>query len=180
MRVTIRRAVAEDAPQLARVAAATFGLACPPHTTQESIATFVRDVLSERNFDAYLADPARILLVAEADVVGQRQAVGYTMVVLGEPHDADARAAISQRPAAELSKLYVLPDRHGGGIPAQLMAHSLTAARDAGAIGVWLGVNKLNARAIRFYEKSRSAQVGEKRFQVGSRLEHDFVLERAL
>src|SRR5215208_7060255 len=179
MSVTIRRAVAGDAPELARLAAVTFGLACPPHTTQESIATFVRDVLSERNFDAYLADPARIVLVAEEDVDG-RQAVGYSMVVLGEPHDADARAAIGHRPTAELSKLYVLPDRHGGGVAAQLMAHTLRAAGDAGAVGVWLGVNQLNARAIRFYEKSGFARVGEKRFHVGTGLERDFVLERML
>jgi tRNA (guanine37-N1)-methyltransferase len=102
------------------------------------------------------------------------------MVVLGEPNDADARAAIGHRPTAELSKLYVLPDRRGGGIAAQLMAHSLAAARDAGAVGVWLGVNQLNARAIRFYEKSGFARVGEKRFRVGAGLEHDFVLERML
>src|SRR5215208_817353 len=105
MSATIRPAVAEDAPELARLAAATFGLACPPHTTQESIAIFVRDVLSERNFDAYLADPARILLVADQNVDAKSQAVGYTMVVLGEPHDADVRAAIRYRPTAELSKL---------------------------------------------------------------------------
>lgn len=54
------------------------------------------------------------------------------MVVLGQPQDADARAAI----------------------------------------------NQLNVRAIRFYEKSGFAGVGEKRFQVGTGLEHDFVLER--
>lgn len=143
MSLTIRRAVPEDAPELARVAAATFGLACPQHTTQESMDMFVRDVLSERSFDSCLADHDRVLLLAEGADEGSepiadapaddaaRWALGYTMVVLGQPQDADARAAI----------------------------------------------NQLNVRAIRFYEKSGFARVGEKRFQVGTGLEHDVVLE---
>ncbi|MET1053382.1 MAG: GNAT family N-acetyltransferase, partial [Mycetocola sp.] len=37
-----------------------------------------------------------------------------------------------------------------------------------------------NARAVRFYEKSGFAIVGNKTFRLGSSLEHDFVMEQAL
>ena len=51
---------------------------------------------------------------------------------------------------------------------------------EAGAAGVWLGVNSQNVGAIRFYEKSGFRKVGSKSFRLGSTVEHDFVLERAV
>jgi ribosomal protein S18 acetylase RimI-like enzyme len=175
--VTIRAAAAGDEVALAAVAAATFPLACPPHTTDEAKAAFIASVLSEERFAGYLADRDRRLLIAEdADGV----AVGYTMVVLGEPADEDVRASIRIRPTAELSKCYVLPGHHGEGVAGRLMAESLRAAAEAGAEGMWLGVNQENARAQRFYGKSGFERVGAKRFLVGDRYEDDWVMERAL
>lgn len=173
----VRRAVASDAPELARVAALTFPLACPPHTTDEAKAEFVRTVLSEERFAGYLADPDRSLFVAE-DASGA--ATGYTMLVRGEPGDADAAAAVRLRPTVELSKCYVLPGSHGSGVASALMEESLEDARGSGAAGVWLGVNRLNERAQRFYARHGFAVVGGKRFLVGDRYEDDFVLERPL
>ncbi|MEO6199889.1 MAG: GNAT family N-acetyltransferase [Cryobacterium sp.] len=179
MTVSIRAAGAADAVALADLAAATFALACPPHTTADAIAAFLRDVLAERNFDGYLADSDRILLVAEDDE-DETAMVGYTMLVFGEPTDADATAVVAARPTVELSKFYVRAESHGRGTAATLMAATLDAARAGGAAGTWLGVNQLNARAVRFYEKNGFAVVGEKRFLVGGVYENDFVLERAL
>ncbi|MBO0983817.1 GNAT family N-acetyltransferase [Rathayibacter sp. SD072] len=173
----VRRAVPADAPALAEVAALTFPLACPPHTSDEAKAEFIRTVLSEERFAAYLVDPHRSLFAAE-DASGAL--VGYTMLVRGEPADEDAAAAISRRPSVELSKCYVLPGGHGSGIASALMAASLDDARSTGAAGVWLGVNQENERARRFYIRHGFAVVGEKRFLVGDRYEDDFVLERPL
>ena len=64
MTLRIRTATAADAGSLAELAAATFPLACPPHTTAEAIADFIATHLSQDSFDAYLADPARVLLIA--------------------------------------------------------------------------------------------------------------------
>lgn len=177
MTVTIRPAAAGDASALAAVAAATFPLACPPHTTEEAKAAFIASVLSEERFAAYLADDSRLLLIAE-DAEGS--AVGYTMVILAEPADEDVRASIRIRPTAELSKCYVLPGHHGEGVAGRLMAESLRAATEAGAEGMWLGVNQENARAQRFYGKNGFERVGAKRFLVGDRYEDDWVMERAL
>ena len=130
MTVTIRRAQPADAAVLAGVAAATFPLACPPHTTEDAQAEFIRTVLSEERFAEYLADTSRVLLIAEDSASG---AIGYTMVNLGEPADEDVRAAIRIRPTSELSKCYVLPGHHGAGVARELMAVSLEAAAEAGA-----------------------------------------------
>ncbi|MHA7987552.1 GNAT family N-acetyltransferase [Rathayibacter sp. CAU 1779] len=174
--VTIRRAAESDADSLAFLAAVTFPLACPPHTTREDAASFVVANLSPASFRGYLADPDRVLLLAEQD----GQAIGYTMVVFGEPHDADVAAAITLRPASELSKCYVLPGHHGQGVAGRLMQASVDVARDRGAGGIWLGVNQENQRAQRFYTKSGFTKVGVKRFLVGDNWEDDFVFEQAL
>lgn len=177
MTVAIRPATPHDASALAAVAAVTFPLACPPHTTAEAIAAFIRSVLSAERFGEYADDPARRLLVAEQ---ADGELIGYTMVNLGEPADGDVRAAIRVRPTAELSKCYVMPGHHGEGVAGLLMEASLRAAADAGAEGIWLGVNEENARAQRFYGKHGFERVGSKRFLVGDRLEDDWVMERPL
>ena len=174
MTMLIRRAEPRDARSLAAVAAVTFPLACPPHTTDEAKAAFIAENLSENSFDGYLADADRALFLATVD----DEPVGYTMLVFGEPQDRDVAAAITVRPTAELSKIYTLPGQHGQGVGAALMAASLEAARERGAAAVWLGVNEENGRANRFYEKNGFERVGTKKFRVGDRWEDDFVRER--
>jgi diamine N-acetyltransferase len=176
MTVTVRRATAADAAELARVAAITFPLACPPSTTEEAKADFIANSLSPQSFATYLASPDHILLLAEVD----GESAGYTMLITGEPHDQDVAAALRIRPTIELSKVYVMPERHGAGVAAALMDATVAAARDAGAVGMWLGVNNENARANRFYEKSGFAIVGMKKFRLGDVDEEDYVRERAL
>lgn len=172
----IRPATPDDAALLHHVAAETFPLACPPHTTADAIADFIERNLSERAFAGYLADRDRALFLAE---VGGETA-GYTMVVFGEPGDPDAAAAVTVRPTAELSKCYVRPGFHGAGVAPALVIASVAAARARGAVSLWLGVNQENGRANRFYEKQGFALVGTKRFLVGTRFEDDFVRERMI
>jgi len=174
MTLLIRPAEPRDAAAIAAVAAVTFPLACPPHTTDEAKAAFIAEHLSETSFDGYLADVDRALFLATVD----DEPVGYTMLVFGEPRDRDVAAAITVRPTAELSKIYTLPGQHGQGVGAALMAASLDAARERGAAAVWLGVNEENGRANRFYEKNGFERVGTKKFRVGDRWEDDFVRER--
>lgn len=174
--ITVRPATVQDAAALHAVAAATFALACPPGTTQQDIDAFIAEHLSEDRFSAYLADDSRVLLLAEV----ANEPVGYTMLVFGEPQDPDVAAVLSARPTVELSKCYVLSTRHGGGVASHLIAASVDVAHDRGAAGVWLGVNQLNERANRFYEKNSFKRVGTKRFRVGAQWHEDFVRERTL
>lgn len=167
----VRAATPADARLLHTLAAETFPLACPPDALPQAIADFIATNLSEESFAAYLADDARLLFIAED---GQA-AVGYTMLVFGDPHDPDVAAVVHDRPTAELSKVYVLPQHHGAGTAGALVARSVDAARERGARSLWLGVNQQNARANRFYEKNGFALVGTKKFLVGQRYEDDYV-----
>ncbi|WBU36939.1 GNAT family N-acetyltransferase [Homoserinibacter sp. YIM 151385] len=174
----IRLALPADAAALHRIAALTFPLACPPDATEAAKRSFIAEHLSEEAFGRYLADPARILLIAVEASSGEP--LGYTMLIGGEPSDEDVAGAIRIRPTIELSKIYVHPGHHGAGLAARLMASSLDAARGTGAAGIWLGVNDQNARANAFYARQGFEQVGRKRFRLGDRWESDFVRERPL
>lgn len=174
---TVRRARRHDVVALADLAAVTFPLACPPGSTAQDQQAFVGTVLSAAAFGGYLADGTRTVLVAQDDE-GVLQ--GYTMLVAGMPADGEVRTALSLWPTAELSKCYVHPDHHGRGVADALIAATLADARGRHAVGCWLGVNQLNARAQKFYQRHGFQRVGTKHFRVGSRIEDDFVLERAL
>ena len=169
----IRLATADDAAQLAELAAATFPLACPPGNTPEDIQAFIDGNLTEAHFAIYLGDPAKVIHVAD-------DFAGYTLLVFTEPTDPDVVAAITTRPSVELSKCYVRAGNPGTGLAAELMTATLDHARSRGAAAAWLGVNEHNDKANRFYEKHGFVKVGNKRFRLGDKWEDDFVRERVL
>jgi ribosomal protein S18 acetylase RimI-like enzyme len=154
-----------DIAELADVAARTFPLACPPATAPEDIASFIETNLSAKRFAEYLADSRRALITAVRD----GRILGYAMVVRDGADDA-----------AELSKIYVVPDEHGTGVSAALMDLSVATAEKWGLRRVWLGVNQANQRAQRFYLKHGFKVNGTRIFQVGARRENDYVMVREL
>ncbi len=176
MNPSIRRAEPGEGAPLHELAAATFGLACPPSTPQADIEAFIAEQLSAERFESYLADPGREVIVA---TVGDAFS-GYAMLLFTDPSDPDVAAVILARPTAELSKFYVARECHGSGLASALMRSTLDAARRRGATSVWLGVNQQNVRANRFYSRSGFSTAGTKRFALGDRLEDDFVRERML
>src|SRR4051794_19442867 len=114
MSIITRRAEPDETAALHALAAETFGLACPPGTPQSDVDEFVARHLSEARFADYLADPNRIVLVAEVD----GELVGYAMLVRGPITDPDVRSLVDAASSIELSKFYVLEKRHGSGIAA--------------------------------------------------------------
>lgn len=165
-----------DLDELAEVAAATFPLACPPTSPPEDVAAFIAANLTRRRFADYLADPSRVVLAARDD----GRILGYAILVRGIGDDPDVASAVTTRPAVELSKMYVLGDRHGAGVAASLMDAAVRCATETGARCVWLGVNQKNVRAQRFYRKHGFQVTGTRTFQLGARTEHDFVMVRPL
>lgn len=179
MEVTVRQAHAGDAMALAALAAVTFPLACPPDTTQEAMASFIKENLGEQSFAGYLTDPARVLFVAQEVVTsGAGRLLAYSMLIDAPPSDLDVAALMPQAGAVELSKCYAHPDVHGHGVSAALMKRSLEWVSRQGSRATWLGVNSENLRAQAFYGKSGFQLAGTRSFQLGKRVEHDHVMVR--
>ena len=176
MAIEVAAAVEAELPELADVAARTFPLACPPSVTLDNIVAFIDENLSPDRFREYLADPGRVVLAGREDV----RMVGYVMLIRGVIDDDDVQRAVTLRPSVELSKMYVLPDSHGAGVSAALMAAALKTAEDLDAKCMWLGVNQQNQRAQRFYAKHGFSVNGTKTFRLGAGIENDYVMVRPL
>lgn len=171
---TVSPATDDDLAELVRVAAATFPLACPVSVNPTDIAAFLEENLSAQCFASYLADPdRRVFAVRDGGHL-----IGYAMTVRGVSSDPAVAAAVRPRPAVELSKMYVLPGRHGTGAAAGLMNAALEWATAVGAACVWLGVNRHNERAQRFYRKFGFTVAGDRTFRVGAGVECDVVMVR--
>jgi GNAT superfamily N-acetyltransferase len=170
-RVMIDAAAPDEVEALSALAAVTFPLACPPHTTAEAIAGFVAEKLSPQAFTAYLRDP-------EYDVVTARQEEGaldgYALAAYRVP-PPEIADLIGADPAYELSKLYVRPGSIGGGVGYALFNRVLELAATRGAGRIWLGTNQQNTRAQRFYQRTGFERVGTRQFLVGGTLEDDYV-----
>lgn len=174
--ISVAPAARADAGELAAVAAATFPLACPPTVAAADMAAHVAEVLSAERFAEHLGDPDRLVLAARE---GGR-IIGYAMLVRGIGDDPDIAAAVRRRPAAELSKMYASPSHHGAGAGGALMRSGIAWAHQRGASALWLGVNRGNERAQRFYRKHGFEVTGTRKFRVGGRAEDDFVMVRPL
>ncbi|MHA7305299.1 GNAT family N-acetyltransferase [Arthrobacter sp. TMN-49] len=179
MVLSIRTAVAADAPELAALAALTFPLACPAGSPPEEIESFVAQYLSVHAFERYVADPARKIFLAHGvPSSGADSLLAYSMLVDAPPSDADVAAVVCGDDSAELSKCYAHPDTHGSGVSATIMAASLDWVRELGRGQVWLGVNSENLRAQGFYLKHGFTIAGTRSFRLGNRVEHDYVMVR--
>ncbi|MFZ1163639.1 GNAT family N-acetyltransferase [Mycobacterium sp.] len=163
-----------DAVELAAVAARTFPLACPPSVAIADVAAFIDANLSDVRFAEYLADPRRLIFTAGH----AGRIIGYAMMISGVGDDPEVQRAVHIRPAAELSKIYVLPAHHGSGVATALMDAALMAAADWHAGCVWLGVNQKNQRAQKFYKRCGFTVNGTRTFRLGARDEDDFVMVR--
>nr|WP_258369385.1 GNAT family N-acetyltransferase [Georgenia satyanarayanai] len=166
----MRPADPDDVAALAALAAVTFPLACPPSLGAEAIAAHVATQLDVDSFARFLTDPRRLLHVAADEDTGAL--LGYTMVVLDSPAPGQEESA----GVAELSKCYVHPDVHGGGLAARLVAAATDAAAQHGARELWLGTNVANRRARRFYERCGFAVVGRRTYDVGGVPNDDVVM----
>lgn len=176
MAISVTPASSADTADLASVAAATFPLACPPSVSAQDVAAFIATNFSAQRFSDHLADPDRIVFCANED----HRIIGYTMLIRGVGSDPDIADAVQQRPAVELSKMYVLPSHHRSGAAAALMQAGIDWAASGGAAAVWLGVNKNNVRAQRFYRKHGFEVTGSRTFRLGDHDEDDYVMVRTL
>ncbi|HYV13774.1 MAG TPA: GNAT family N-acetyltransferase [Pyrinomonadaceae bacterium] len=169
--VTIRRGTVEDAGLLSELAARTFSETFAADNTPEDLAEYVATSFNIARLTSELEDPASTFLIAELD----GNAAGYARL-----HDGEPEKCIEGANPVELVRLYVLREWLGRGVGEQLMRACLDAARQAGHETVWLGVWERNARAQAFYRKWNFRTVGEHVFPLGSDLQRDIVMERAL
>jgi len=168
---TIRRGTLADAVLLSEFGARTFSEAFAADNTPEDLAAYIAASFNVARQTAELEDSASTFLIAEVD----GRAAGYAHL-----HDGEPEEGVEGANPVELVRLYVSRDWLGRGIGEQLMRACIDEARQAGYETIWLGVWERNGRAQAFYRKWNFRTVGEHVFRLGSELQRDILMERAL
>ena len=169
--VTIRPATSEDAKLLTDLGAQTFAAAFAKDNTPEDMADYLTANFNHEKLAEELADVDSTFFIAEVE----QQACGYAKLKKGKLPES-----ISNNNTIELERLYTLPEYFGKGVGEALMRSCFEAAKQSGFEAVWLGVWERNLRALAFYRKIGFREVGNKTFQLGSDIQTDKVMERAL
>lgn len=169
--VTIRTATTTDADLLADLARRTFEETFAPDNTPEDMVSYLDTNFNVAQLTTELADPASKFFIAEVN----RVAAGYARL-----HAGEVPSEIEGVNPLELVRLYVSREWLGRGVGEALMRACLDHARKAGYETIWLGVWERNARAQAFYRKWQFRAVGEHDFKLGSDLQRDILMERAI
>ena len=173
----IRRGVSGDAAMLAALGARTFHETFAADNTPEDMAAYVAHAYGVKQQGAELALPDATFLIAEVDGA----VAGYTYLREAPPPAHVTEPAPGQPGVAvEIARFYVDAPWQGQGIARALMDAAAAEAARRGARTLWLGVWERNARAIRFYAKCGFHDVGSQPFRLGSDLQRDRVMARAL
>lgn len=170
MSVTIRRATAVDAADLAELGARTFRATYIGDLPDEALEAFVRAEFGPQQQAAELADPACRVLVAEHD----GRMVGYVLLRAGDPPIAAAAAATMQ-----LARLYVDAPAQSRGVGGALLANATDIAAADGHERLWLTVWEHNTRALRVYRRWGFTDVGHVPFDLAGEAQRDRVLVMA-
>lgn len=118
-----------------------------------------------------ITDPTRVMLLAESG----DEIAAYVLL-----HVGSTEPSVAGPSPVEIERFYVDHPWHGAGVAGALMDAAIDTARLMGGRTLWLGVWERNARAIRFYGKRGFTDVGSHPFTLGSDLQTDRVMARAL
>ena len=136
------------------------------------IEAYVSHAFSPEQQTAELKEPGSRILVVDDLKSG----------LLGFAHlrQTPVPAVLAGRLALEISRFYVDRPWHGRGIARVLMAACIAEARSRGADALWLLVYQHNPRAVAFYEKSGFKKSGTQPFQLGRRIDQDWLMVRVV
>lgn len=152
--ISIRIAIGSDAAALAAVHAAASG-------SREINPTRYAELIEQHAGLTYLAE-------ANGSVLG--------FLIL---HKA-SHPAVEGHDPIQLWQLYVMPEFHGSGVAARLMAAALDHARKHRHDVIWLGVSEHNARGIAFYRKHGFEPLGLHQVGGGGHAHQDIVMSRVV
>jgi diamine N-acetyltransferase len=167
----IRHATSADNILLADLGRQTFYETFAADNTPADMAAYLAASFSPDKQAAELADPVSTFLIAEGNDI----AIGYARLKAGQ-----SAAGVTGRRPIEIVRLYARKNWLGQGVGAQLMQACLDEATKQGCDTIWLDVWEQNERARAFYCKWGFVEVGTQLFQLGSDLQHDLILQRAI
>ncbi len=169
--VRFRRATEQDARSLAQLAEKTFRDTYTRFNTPENMDAHCAKSFGEEIQRAEIRDSRRESWLGEID----GELVAFAQLILDKPCPQ-----ASGKRGAEILRFYVDSSQHGKGVAYRLMDELAARATALDAEVLWLCVWNRNAHATRFYERCRFQNVGTTSFTLGTEVQQDWVMCRAL
>ena len=143
---------------LRKIAVQTYEETFAADNTPGNNALYIADAFSHEKLESELDNPASTFYLALED----GEAIGYV-----KPNDAPAQTDLNDEQSLEIERIYVAKQFHGTGCGRRLLEKAIACAVEGGRKYIWLGVWEHNPRAIRFYEKTDSANSANMCFNWG-------------
>lgn len=169
----LRPARPDDTAALAQLGRDSFTAAFGHLYSPEDLTAFLDSAHTEDAVAAQIADPGYQCQLAVDD---DGSIAGFCKLVTPGTFAEYSDAA---NPVT-LSQLYTRPTRIGGGVGARLMDWAIATAQAGGHGAIHLSVWSENPGAQRFYARHGFAKIADITFQVGERLDDDFLFELKL
>ena len=166
----IRPVMVEEAARFSAFAERLFRETYVDGYDPADIDDYVSRAFNPEQQAAELKEPGGRVLVMEDS---HKQLLGFAHL-----RQTPAPAVLDGRFAVEVSRFYVDRPWHGRGIARVLMSACIAEARSRGADALWLLVYQHNPRAVAFYEKSGFRKSGTQPFQLGRRVDQDWLMVR--
>jgi GNAT superfamily N-acetyltransferase len=160
-----------DAGLLAPLAIKIFCDTFDEYNKPEDMDHYVTHEMNQAKLESELAETDNVFFI----LWYQEIPVGYAKLRTLNP-DKNVKALNP----IEIERLYVLHQYHNLKLGAALMAHCLHYATLMNHDLVWLGVWEHNFKAIQFYNKWGFTQFGTHPFLLGTDLQTDILMQKAL
>ncbi|RSL48644.1 hypothetical protein CEP54_012814 [Fusarium duplospermum] len=171
--VTVRLASVKDAGRIAELGAhvftMTFGHSVEPH----ELEAFLEESYTPSAIMKDIYDDNKDVIVATD---GNDRILGFAYLTQGSTEPCVQHV----EKTVELQRIYVHPSAHGEGVGRALERAIENMAQEQGFKNIWLGVWEENPRAIKAYEKWGYAQVGDHDFVIGTVVQTDNIMLKAL
>ncbi|RTE82921.1 hypothetical protein BHE90_002539 [Fusarium euwallaceae] len=171
--ITVRPASVKDAGRIAELGAhvftMTFGHSVQPH----ELEAFLEESYTPSAITRDINDHDKDVIVATG---ANNDILGFAYLTRGSTEPCVQQV----EKTVELQRIYVHPLAHGKGVGRVLERAIENMAREQGFKHIWLGVWEENLRAIKAYEKWGYTQVGDHDFVIGTVVQTDNIMLKAL
>jgi len=168
---TIRPVDSSEVETLAELGRRTFVAAFASGNAPDDLVSYVERAFAIERMATELAAPDCHFFFAEVE----GEVAGYLKINTG-----DAQTEQIDGETLEVERIYVDPRRQGGGVGKALLDFALEEARRRECGTIWLGVWENNAQAIAFYERQGFVPFGKHDFTLGTDVQTDILMRRAL
>lgn len=167
----VKRAFENDAVLVSEIASSTFYETFIKYNTEEDLHLYIQKAYSVSLLleQLKLIDDFLFLLVFIDE-----QCIGFAKVCLKSRHP------LLKGNVMELEKIYFKQGFHGKGYAEILLNICLDIITKENCENLFLGVWQENHRAVKFYQKHGFTIIDTRTFQLGSRVCHDYIMNKIL